>query len=66
MLDPSRNDMPHCQFVRARMIRSPSPSRLVVIRMSAMAMSAVASVSTPGVLVATTSWARHAGTSMLL
>ena len=43
------------------------PRRRVAIRISDIAMSAVASVSTPGVLVAIDATARvQAGTSMLL
>ena len=49
----------------SRTIRSASPSRRVEIRISAIAMSAVASTSTPGVFVATTPRRAQAGTSML-
>ena len=41
----------HAQGVRDRSSRSPSPSRRVTASMSAIARSAVASVSTPGVFV---------------
>ena len=57
--------MPHFQSRPERMSRSPSPSRRVAMRIRPKAMSAVASVSTPGVLVATTSRSLQAGTSML-
>ena len=50
----------------ARRIRSPSPARRAVARISVMAMSAVASVTTAGVLVTTTPAARAASTSMWL
>ena len=49
----------------ARTSRSPSPSRRVAIRISANAMSAVASVRTPGVFETVTPRAAQAGTSML-
>ena len=45
----------------ARTSRSPSPSRRVAIRISANAMSAVASVRTPGVFVTITPRAAQAG-----
>ncbi len=63
---PSIMNMPHCQGVPALISRSPSPSRRVTMSTSAIARSAVASVSTPGVLVTVTPRARQAGTSMLL
>ena len=58
--------MPHCHGVWLRITRSPSPSRRVTMRISAIAMSAVASVNTPGVFVTRTLRAAQAGTSMLL
>ena len=48
-----------------RIRRSPSPRRRVTIRISAIARSAVESVSTPGVLVTTTPRSVAAATSML-
>ena len=48
-----------------RISRSPSPRRRVAMRISANAMSAVASVSTPGVLVNRTPRSVQAGTSTL-
>ncbi len=57
--------MSQAQGSPVRTTRSPSPSRRVVIRISAIARSAVASVSTPGVLVTITLRSRAASTSML-
>ena len=54
---------PHGCPVRTR--RSAAPRPRVVISTSAMARSAVASVSTPGVFVTTTPRSRHAATSTL-
>ena len=48
---PSMKNMFHDHVPPARTKRSASPSRRVAIRISAKARSAVASVSTPGVLV---------------
>ena len=50
---------------RERISRSPSPSRRVMASISAIARSAVASVSTPGVFVKRTPWRRTASTSTL-
>ena len=63
---PSSMNIPHCHGLLERTMRSPSPSLRVTIRISAMAMSAVASVNTPGVFVAITPRWRHSATSMLL
>jgi hypothetical protein len=48
-----------------RISRSPSPIRRVIASSSAIARSAVASVSTPGVLVIVTPCRRAASTSTL-
>jgi hypothetical protein len=53
------------QPVSDRISRSPSPSRRVTASSSAMARSAVASVSTPGVFATSTPRSRAASTSML-
>ena len=53
----------HGSCVRIR--RSPSASRRVVIKISEIAMSAVAFVSTPGVFVNVTPWRSKTGTSAL-
>ena len=58
-------NMLHDQVPPARTMRSASPSLRVDARISANAMSAVASVSTPGVLVHATPRAAQAGTSTL-
>ena len=58
-------NMFHDQLPPARIIRSPSARRRVDIRTRANAMSAVASVSTPGVLVKVTPRSIIAGTSAL-
>ena len=57
--------MSQAQGSPERITRSPSPRRRVAIRISAIARSAVASVSTPGVLVTITPRSRAASTSML-
>ena len=58
-------NMLHDQVPPARIMRSASPIRRVDARISAMAMSAVASTSTPGVFVHTTPRRAQAATSML-
>ncbi len=55
----------HCHGSPVRTRRSAAPRPRVVISTSAIAMSAVASVSTPGVFVTTTPRSVQAGTSML-
>ena len=55
----------HAHGVRERSSRSPSPSRRVIASISAIARSAVASVSTPGVFVKRAPCARTASTSTL-
>ncbi len=57
--------MLHVHISRLRITRSPSASRRVDIRISDIAMSAVASTSTPGVLVKITPRSTTAGTSTL-
>ena len=51
---PSIMNIPQCHGRRERIRRSPSARRRVTMRIRAMARSAVASVSTPGVFVTST------------
>ena len=62
---PSIISGPQIHFVPARRNRSPSPTRLAAASSSANAVSAVVSVSTSGVFVASTPAAVHAATSTL-
>ncbi len=59
------NPIPQFQGSPERTRRSPSASRRVAARISAMVRSAVASSSTPGVLVTTTPRRVAAATSTL-
>jgi hypothetical protein len=59
------NEMSHDHAAPERTSRSPSDTRRVTSRSRAMVRSAVASTSTPGVLVASTPRAVIAGTSRL-
>ena len=62
---PSIISGPQIHGVRARRNRSPSPTRRAAAISSANAVSAVVSVRTSGVFVASTPAAVHAATSML-